>query len=579
MSLDATLRQRLAPRLQRLYGDRADACLEKILDLARDVAPTLPPARETLWDQRDVVLITYGDQVRDPERCPLASLAGFLAESGLDRVVNTVHLLPCFPYSSDDGFSVIDYRRIDPALGDWSDVEALGRDHALMFDLVLNHVSRRSEWFKRYMAGREPYTRYFIEVDPTADVSTVTRPRNLPLLTPVETAGGTRHLWTTFSDDQIDLNYAEPDVLVEMIDILLLYIQRGARIVRLDAIAYLWKQLGTPCIHLPETHEVVKLLRDLVDAVAPGTILLTETNVPHAENFSYFGDGDSVGDEAQMVYQFSLAPLLLEALLSGDAGLLNRWLAELEPSPPGTTTFNFTASHDGIGVRPLEGLMPSDRFERLIDAVKQRGGHVGTKRNADGTESPYELNITYFSALAAPERTDGLAVQVQRFLASQTLMVSLRGIPGIYFHSLVATPNDVVGARRTGRARSINRRKFDTPELRAALGCLGSAPAEVLGAYRRMLAVRIAQPAFHPEADQEVIQLDRASLVAFARTSLDRRQRILVLANLGPVPETIDLPSETGLRATADLLAPFSEAASSETFTLTPYEVAWLVVG
>ncbi|MCX7426452.1 MAG: sugar phosphorylase, partial [Planctomycetia bacterium] len=474
MSLDAVLRDRLAPRLRRLYGDRAEQCLDKILDRARKAAAHMPPPRDTPWDQRDVVLITYADQVRAADRCPLAALGQFLGETGLDRVINTVHLLPCFPYSSDDGFSVIDYRRIDPALGDWADVRALGRKHSLMLDLVLNHVSRRSPWYAAYAAGREPYVRYFLEVDPAADLSAVTRPRSLPLLTPVETARGTRYLWTTFSDDQIDLNYAEPDVLVEMIDVLLFYLEQGARIIRLDGIAYLWKQPGTPCIHLPQTHEVVKLLRDVVDAVAPGTILLTETNVPQAENTSYFGDG---GDEARMVYQFSLAPLLLEALLSGDAGLLVGWLAELEPTPPGTTTLNFTASHDGIGVRPLEGLMPPDRFERLIESVIRRGGRVSTKRNPDGSESPYELNVTYFSALAEPDRADGLAVQVRRFLASQALMLSLRGVPAVYFHSLVATPNDVVGAERTGRARSINRRKFDAAELRAALGCLGSPPA------------------------------------------------------------------------------------------------------
>ncbi len=477
------LRERLAPRLKLLYGERAGDCFDKITALveANRVEPVGEPL-DSIWDQRDVVLITYGDQVHFDEndtegesgsettdtKSPLAALARFLAEAELDSSINTIHLLPCFPYSSDDGFSVIDYRQIDPALGDWSDVDRLGRDYRLMFDLVLNHISRRSRWFEEYLAGREPFRRFFIEVEPGTDISLVVRPRSLPLLTEVQTAAGPRHVWTTFSDDQIDLNFAEPDVLVEMVDVLLLYLAHGARIVRLDAIAYLWKQLGTSCIHLPQTHEVVKLLRDVADAVSPGTIILTETNVPHEENVSYFGHGD----EARMVYQFSLAPLLLEALLSGDGRLLNDWLADMRPTPPGTTVFNFTASHDGVGVRPLEGIMPPDRFERLINAVRARGGHVSTKRGPDGNDSPYELNITYFSALAEVDEPDddkALQMQIDRFLASQAVMLSLRGIPGVYFHSLVGTPNDTQGVATTGRARSINRRKFGLGELRGIL--------------------------------------------------------------------------------------------------------------
>ncbi|MBN2291403.1 MAG: alpha-amylase, partial [Pirellulales bacterium] len=211
-----SLRKRLAPRLQLLYGERADECLDKMMSRIEAVA--LDDARETLaddaiWNQRDVVLITYGDQVRfDDEtaeaKSPLAALAEFLSDFGLDDSINIIHLLPCFPYSSDDGFSVIDYRQIDPNLGDWSDIDRLGRSYNLMFDLVLNHISRRSRWFKEYLAGREPYTRFFIEVDPRTDTSQVVRPRSLSLLTEVETAAGRRHVWTTFSDDQIDLNFA-----------------------------------------------------------------------------------------------------------------------------------------------------------------------------------------------------------------------------------------------------------------------------------------------------------------------------------------------------------------------------------
>ena len=566
--MERNLRSRLLPRLERLYGPRAEECLAPILVRTAAAAARLARRAGPLWDEKDVVLITYGDQVRSPDEPPLAALRRFLFEQGLHGLVNTVHLLPFFPYSSDDGVSVIDYRQVDPVLGDWDDVARLGEDYALMFDLVLNHVSRRSRYFEEYWAGREPFVRFFHEVDPATDLSAVTRPRSLPLLTPVETPRGTRHLWTTFSDDQIDLNFAEPAVLSEMVDVLLFYLERGARIIRLDAIAYLWKRIGTPCIHLPETHEVVKLLRDLLDAVAPWAILLTETNVPHRENVSYFGQGD----EARMVYQFSLAPLLLEALLAGDASLLAGWLSGLEPPPPGCAVLNFTASHDGIGVRPLEGIMPAARFARLIEAVRARGGRIGMKRNPDGTESPYELNVTYFSALADADPR----VHLRRFLAGQAVMLALQGIPAVYFHSLVATENDTAAVERTGQPRSINRRKFTAAELADRLRGNDAIPGAALAAYRRLLAVRTAQPAFHPEAPQQVIPQEHPSLLGFVRASIDRGQQIFVTANLGREPQPLALPAEFRDHPLVDLLAEPGDEGIREGIALEPFQVAWL---
>ncbi len=567
MQMDLNCQEKIRTHLALLYPDRVDEVLGMLTRRMDETAAAMPAQRAS-WDQTDAVLITYGDQVTQTGEAPLETQRKFLLQRGLGHVLSTVHILPFFPYSSDDGFSVIDYRLIDPALGDWSDVASLGQDFDLMFDLVINHCSRHSEWFRKYLHGEEPYASFFIEVDPLQDVSQVTRPRSHPLLTPYATSRGTRHVWTTFSDDQIDLNFASPSVLVEMIDILLFYLQQGARIIRLDAIAYLWKELGTSCIHLPQTHEVVKLMRTIVDALAPGTILLTETNVPHEENVSYYGDGD----EAQMVYQFSLAPLLAEALQTGNATVLNRWLADLEPTPQGTSVFNFTASHDGIGVRPLEGIMPADRLERFIEAVRHRGGHVSMKRNADGSESPYELNITYFDVVADPDNPDPL-LQVRRFLAGQAVMLSLKGIPGIYFHSLVGTPNNLAGVQETGRARSINRRKFERDELATILDQTDSPQAQVLEGYRRLLAVRREQPAFHPDALQRIIETEAPALVALVRESTAPSQKLLVLANLGSQPLTVDVESLIGTRPHRDLLGQCEADAS---VTLEPYQIAWL---
>ena len=564
--------ERIRERLRKLYGDDSEEAYQRLDQLEAHFTSLLDrsSSRKDLWSEQDSVLITYGDQVRAESESPLATLRSFLSAHGLTDVLSTVHLLPCFPYTSDDGFSVSDYTRIDPNLGDWNDVAALGEVVDLMFDLVLNHCSQQHEWFQRFLAAEDPFTDFFITVDPHTDLSQVTRPRSLPLLTPFETAKGTQHVWTTFSADQVDLNYANADLLVAMLEVLLLYIRHGARIVRLDAIAYLWKEIGTSCIHLPQVHEVVKLMRDLVDAVAPGTILLTETNVPHRENVSYFGNGD----EAQMVYQFSLAPLLLDAFLHEDATPLNNWLVNLESPRSGTAYFNFTASHDGIGVRPLEGLVTPDRLEQLVAAVKELGGHVSTKRNPDGSDSPYELNITYLSALGGPEITADQ--QIRRFLTSQAVMLALQGIPGIYFHSLVGTTNFTAGVEETGRARTINRRKFERSELESLLQDEQSVSRRVLDGYRHLLAVRREQPAFHPDAEQSVLASQSPAQIAFLRTSTDGAQRVLVLANCSPETSSFDCQAAGINLLRQDLLSSDVEVGSE--ISLPPYSVRWLVM-
>ena len=436
----------------------------------------------------------------------------------------------------------------------------------LMFDLVLNHCSQQSEWFQSYLRGEEPFTRYFHEVDPAIDLSQVTRPRSLPLLSEYATSRGPRHVWTTFSADQVDLNFAEPLVLVEFVDILLFFVSQGARVIRLDAVAFLWKEIGTSCIHLPQTHEVVKLLRDVLEATAPHVLLITETNVPHDENISYFGDGD----EAHLVYQFSLPPLLLDAFLSEDAAPLANWLSELAPPPPGTTFFNFTASHDGVGVRPLEGLVAPQRFERLIEAVRKRGGRVGLKRNPDGSDSPYELNIAYVDALGEVDHLPP-ALHARRFLSSQAVMLALPGIPGIYFHSLVGTRNDYAGLEASGIPRRINRRKFALDELRRIVGSEGSLQHQIFAGYQNLLKTRIAQPAFHPEGGCETVDLGSPALLAFRRTSPESEQRLLCLTNVSGQQCRFEHS-----QSARDLLGGSDKTAG--TVSVEPYQTMWLEI-
>ncbi len=298
--------------------------------------------------ERDLVLITYGDQVTEPGKPPLRSLAEFLGGSVAD-LFTFVHILPFFPSTSDDGFSVSDYTAVDPRLGGWDDIAALARHFGLMFDLVLNHCSTNNFAFKQFKRDAPLWRESFLTADPQADLSAVVRPRSSPLLTPFKTRRGIRHVWTTFSADQVDWDYRYPLVLTLMARLLYYYLNCGASIIRLDAVAYLWKELGTSCINLPQTHAIVRILRAFLDEKAPRCFLLTETNVPHQENVRYFGNGD----EAHLVYQFALSPLVFHAFLRGDAGYLQKWAASLEAPPAKCAFFNFLASHDGIGLRPV----------------------------------------------------------------------------------------------------------------------------------------------------------------------------------------------------------------------------------
>ena len=548
----------------------------------RRVVPAVPLAAGP-FTERDTILITYGDQFREPGRPPLQTLKAFL-DDHLRDAISGVHLLPCFPYSSDDGFSVIDYRQIDPALGDWDDVAALSSRYRLMLDFVANHISRQSAWFTAFRRDELPHSDYFLTVQQGADLSQVVRPRAQPLLTPVEGAGGMRDVWTTFSADQIDLNYANPGVLLEMTDILLDYVAHGADIIRLDAIAYLWKTIGTSCIHLPQTHAIVKLWRAVLDAVAPDVLIITETNVPHADNIGYFGaplaDGGRT-DEAQMVYNFSLAPLTLHALRTGDATALSGWAARLKTPSAGATFFNFIASHDGIGVLPARGVLDEAQMQGLVDRTLAHGGQVSDKANPDGSTSVYELNIALYDFLNDPTQPEPER-DIQRFLASQAILLSMAGVPGIYVHSLFGSRNCHACFEETGRPRSLNRRKFDCAMLEADLVNPVGHTSRVFKNYRHMLRVRRDEPAFHPAAEQQVLDLGPA-VFAVLRTPSGTGNPALCLVNVSAKPQKVGLDIRGGnVRGGAtwrDLIAgaTYAPAGGPTPIELAAYQACWLI--
>ncbi len=554
--------------LSEIYDPQTAAALRpRVAALVRSYVGRDRPVTRPI-DQRDALLITYANMVQRPGEAPLHTLAGFLRRQVRD-VVSGVHLLPFYPSSSDDGFSVVDYRAVDPAVGDWEDVAETGRAFQLMFDAVINHISAGSDWFQGFLAGDPRYHDYFVTVDPAVDLSAVFRPRALPLLTAFDTVTGRQHVWTTFSADQIDLNYANPEVLLEILELLLFYVAHGATFLRLDAIAFMWKEPGTNSLHRPQTHAIIQLIRAVLDEAAPGTVLITETNVPHPENISYFGDGRN---EAHMVYNFSLPPLTLHTFHTGNAQALTAWARTLALPSDQVTFFNFLASHDGIGLTPLRGLLPEAAIEALVQRVQQLGGLVSYRHNSDGSQSAYELNMNYLDALGDPQRPDeNPATVAARFLAAQAIMLALQGVPGIYFHSLFGSRGWPEGVQQTGRARTINRQKLALASLEAELGTAGSLRQRVFSGYRHLLLARAQSPAFHPHGSQQVIELHPAVFALWRRGPDGDNPAVLCLHNVSGQAVVVEIPAGQF----RDLLSG-ERLAGPAAVALRPYGVLWL---
>lgn len=555
-----------------LYPDaNADLLVGSIVAAFDSSDQRIPPPQTERWSEADSLLITYGDSVRLANERPLQTLRKFL-QSSIGDAISCVHVLPFCPYSSDDGFAVIDYTQVDPALGDWDDLSAIADSYRLMADLVINHVSARSNWFRNYIDRKEPGATWFYEANAGDDLSQVVRPRSSSLLRPTETADGLRHVWCTFSHDQIDLDFRNPQVLLQFLKVIRLYLQRGVRLFRLDAIGFLWKEPGTTCLHLPQTHEVVKLLRCVLDQLAPGTILITETNVPNHENLSYFGNRN----EAHVIYNFSLAPLLVHALLTGKTEYLKRWLMSMPPAPLGCTYLNFTASHDGIGMRPAEGLLSDEEQLQMVDTIREFGGRVSTRTATNGEERVYELNIALFDALQGTVAGKD-QFQRDRFLCSQTVMLGMDGIPAFYIHSLLATANDEQGMNRTGQNRSINRHKWNLEDLQRRLEDTTSDQSVVLSELLRRLNVRRRQPAFHPNATQYTLQL-ADPFFAFWRQSQDREQSIFCIHNMTDAVQPLRLSDLNliTLNSWQDLLTETAFDDLTSTIDVQPYQCLWI---
>ena len=569
-----SMQEKLTAMLDGVYPeiDTAFLATQLLSAMQIDADAASPGDHRNHWDESDILLITYADTLRREGHKPLEVLHRFLQDCLADTVT-AVHILPFFPYSSDDGFAVMDYLAVNESHGDWSDIRRIAGDYKLMSDLVINHMSSRSRWFENYRKRLDPGRDYFFEANPEDDLNLVVRPRTSPLLVPVQTADGERHVWCTFSEDQVDLNFANPQVLLEFVAIIRFYLDQGVRWFRLDAVAFLWKEPGTPCIHLHQTHELIKILRLLIEHAEPDAVIITETNVPNRENLTYFGNAN----EAHVIYNFSLPPLLINTLVTGNCRHLKTWLMSMPPAQMGTAYLNFIASHDGVGLRPTDGLLDDEEKERLIHTMESFGGRISYRHTPGGGEQPYEVNIALYDAMAGTAERGADGWQLQRFICAHAIMLALEGIPGFYIHSLLGTGNDYQRMEHTGRLRSINRGQWDLDVLEQTLADPLSHHHRVYTELRRLIAIRREQPAFHPNATQFTLHLG-LEIFGFWRQSLLREQSIFCINNVTDRVQQVALEDINliGTDQWRDLISGNEIHDLSGCLTLKPYQAVWL---
>ncbi|EAC5533608.1 alpha-amylase [Listeria monocytogenes] len=544
-------------KLRKIYqAAYQPAYLEKMLACAENYSNNTRGSIDTI-SEKNVYLIAYGDSIFEKNKHPLQTLNEFLQEYAQD-VITDVHLLPIFPSTSDDGFSVTDYKQIDEQLGDWDDVQKMSENFRVMLDFVANHMSKSSDWFKRFSDNEAPYNQFFIEKDNQFDYKNVTRPRTSPLFHKYENG---KELWTTFSEDQLDLNVRNIDCLVALTDVLLFYASKQATSIRLDAIGFLWKTSGTTCMHLPETHEIISLWRLLIDELYPNLQIITETNVPHEENISYFGDGEN---EANMVYQFPLPPLVLHTFTCHDTTKLSKWAKSISQVSSTATYFNFLASHDGIGMRPATGILSDEEINSLVQKAVQNGGQVSYKDNADGTQSVYELNINYGEALQNPGEDTTEELVTKKIIAAHSILLTLQGVPAIYYHSLLGSKNDLVGYEESGINRRINREKLEKNQLVHELET-DTYRQTIFTSLKKLVQIRRNHTAFSPFATQEILDLG-PDVFAIKRESEEE-------CIYGIINVTSHNISKTLAFSGTNLLT--NQPVASE-LDLTAYEVVWI---
>ncbi len=438
-----------------------------------------------MGSRRAPQLITYADRLA-------GDIGGILelVDGPLAGAFGGVHLLPFFvPIDgADAGFDPIDHTAVDPRVGTWSDVRALADRHEVIADLIVNHVSAQSAQFQDWLARGEasPFGALFVTPghifgDPAnpADVALIHRPRPTSPFTDVLFGDGSvRTVWTTFTDQQIDIDVEHDVGWGYLIDILDRFQQSGISVVRLDAVGYAIKRAGTSCFMLPETFEFIDRLTAACHERSMR--VLVEIHGHHLDQID-------IASHVDLVYDFALPPLTLDALFTGDGAPLKRWIA-MRPH----NAVNVLDTHDGIGVidvgvdprdRSRPGLLSEQRIHDLVEGIHTRSGD--TSRLATGAAASnldlYQVNCTFYDALGQDDA---------RYLAARMIQLLLPGTPQIYYVGLLAGSNDMGLLAESGVGRDVNRHRYTAAEVAEAL------ERPVVRRLVEMLRWRATEPAF-----------------------------------------------------------------------------------
>ena len=526
------------------------------------------PKKKIIISEKTSLIICYGDAVYSNEKSSIKVFQNFF-QKNLKKYFDTIHFLPFYPSSSDSGFAVKDHYKIEKRIGNWSDLKRISKYNNIMADIVINHSSARGLWFKNFLKRKKPGKDYFLTVNSKFNTSKVVRPRDHRLLKKINIFDKSDYLWRTFSPDQIDLNFKNPSVLLRFIKIMIHLINNGITIFRLDAIAYLWKENGTKCINLRQTHEIIKLLRIISNYLNIETLIITETNLPEKENLSYFGNND----EANWIYNFSLPPLLIHAFLFENNSYLNRWSKNLPVAKFGNNYLNFIASHDGIGIRPTEGILNNKSLNNFLKRLKKNGSKFSYRKVHNKSKKVYEANITVFDALKKSDYDPKGKFFLERYVAAHAIMISFEGIPAIYFNSLFGKSNDEAKYIITGNNRDVNRYKWNYKNITRKLSDNKTKQSIFYNNIANLLSIRRKQKAFHPNGKRYNINLG-SKLFCFKRLSLDKKQSIICITNLSSKNQTIKLNKE--LQNYKDLLNLKTKFKDKNLLTLKPFQTVWL---
>ena len=527
-------------------------------------------SKKYLWTEKDLFLITYADSIINKNVKNFICLNDFLNK--YCKEFSYIHVLPFFPYSSDDGFAVMDFKKVNSEHGTWEDFKKISYSFKTMVDLVINHCSSKNKIFIDFLNGSSNMSDFFIVSDKKfKQLEKIVRPRSSDISKKINLNGKTKYVWCTFSHDQVDFNFKNPHVLIYFLEIMKLYLDKNVKALRLDAVAFIWKQLGTKCINLPQTHDIIRLLRLIIDNYYPDVLIITETNIPSHENLSYFGNNN----EAHCIYNFSLAPLLIHAIISGNGKYLKRWSRSMPPAQEKNSYLNFLSSHDGIGLRPLEGILPEKELTNYLNFFKKQGALFGLRKNKK-KESVYEVNITLLDAFKESYFGSD-SYRIKRFVLAHTILFSMEGIPAVYIQNMIGSKNDYAKVKKTGINRSINRRNWEFNLLEQKLKNKNSTNSKIFNLLKEIISLRKKQPAFHPNATQFTLQLDD-DFFGIWRQSIDRSQSIFCVSNLTNSQKRISLLNINLISTNEwfDIISRKQIKNQSGIITFKPYQTYWL---